>query len=83
MSEVGIGDIWRFHFWNDPDDHDDGIKSYTYLIIDKSSEWNPGYVATELETDTESFLLGSSFLKDTRKINGIEDDYIVFVEKLA
>ena len=84
MIKPSIGDIWRIFYWKSATDHDAGIKSYTYLLIEQRDYFvDRGYVAIELETGIESWLLTDQFIAEQRNKDHLLDEYIVCMEKVA
>lgn len=92
MNDVGqLGDIWRIHYWKDPDDHDAGIKSFTYMLLgnymtsiqdDPTGDSQTAYQAIEIETGIDNSLIYASDLSVHTRTHYFQD-YIVFAEKLA
>lgn len=90
MNDVAqLGDIWRIHYWKDPDNHDAGIKAYTYLFLavyihdnDPYVDKEGAYEAIEIETGIDNSLIYTSDLNLKTRTQHFQD-YIVFAEKLA
>lgn len=91
MNDVAqLGDIWRIHYWKNPDNHDAGIKTYTYLLLaeytcppENISEYDEAaYEAIEIETGIDNSLIYTSDLYMQTRTHHFQE-YIVFAEKLA
>ena len=85
MNDVGqLGDIWRIHYWKDPDDHEAGIKAFTYIFLGHYSISNneTAYRAIEIETGIDNSLIYADDLNCKTRTQYYHD-YIVFAEKLA